>query len=429
MRPRTKPVALTLAAIAALLLFAAAIVWIGARTGAARRAAADYLGEMTGLPVSIAGLSVALLPTPALQLEGLAIAQPPGFDGDPLVDIGKLCVSISWGSLFGGDLALRLLAISEANVRPTLIADGSDNWSALIDRLSSLGGKGASHWSIGEFHIDDGAFEFYDAASNLSFRLTAITIEAGPITPAVEFPIELQLAGVSADNTLHFAAQGQARIDPDAGDYGARDLAIRGWVGGDPLPLAGIELEGGIGVASFESKTGVAEIKQGILTVAGIRTEFALRSEVGDRGAAVTFSLSALPFSPRAAAIALGHPLPATADAGVFQALEFTAKGRLDQGLLELDPVEGRLDNTRWNGAIVPQFRNVRLSADWIDIDQYLAPESKMRSEKKATLEETIAELGKLDIDAEIRIAEARVAGAKLRDVLLKVERGHGTNP
>ncbi len=429
MRLRKKPIALTLAALAALVLLAVAALWIGVRSDAARRFASDYLGELTGLPVRVAGLSIGFLPTPALELGGLAIAQPPGFGVDPLLDFGSARVSISWRSLFGGDLALRSIRISDATVRPAFVADGSDNWSALIERLSSLGGEGESRWSIGRLDIENGALEFYDAASNQRFRLTAITVEAGPIAPATDFPVDLQLAGVSGGYTMHFALQGRGLIDPDAGHYLARDLMFRGWAGGDPLPLAGIELEGGIGVASFDGKSGVAKIEAGAMTIAGIRSKFELQSEFGDHGTSVVFSLTTSPFSPRSAASAFGSPLPATADPGAFRSMQFSAKGRLDQGLLQLDPIEGRLDDTQWSGTIIPQLRQVRIRADRIDVDRYLAPESKTRSEKKTTLEESLAEFGKLDIDAEIRIAEARIAGAKLRNTLLKVERDGGTTP
>jgi hypothetical protein len=143
----------------------------------------------------------------------------------------------------------------------------------------------------------------------------------------------------------------------------------------------------------------------------------------------VVFRLATLPFSPRAAAIAFGHPLPATADPEAFYSMQFTAKGRIDQGLLQVDPIEGQFDETQWSGAIIPQFRQIRIRADRIDIDRYLAPQSKTRSEKKATLEELLAGFGKLDIDAEIRIAEARIAGAELKDALLKIERSGGATP
>lgn len=420
---------LTLAALAALVLLAVAALWIAARSDAARRLARDYLADLTGLPVSIDGLSIGFLPAPALELEGLAIAQPPGFGDDPLLDFGNARVSMTWRSLFGGDPAIRSIAVSDATVRPAFIADGSDNWSQLIERLSGLGGEGESRWSIERLDIENGALEFYDAASNLGLRLTAITVGAGPIKPAMDFPVDLQLAGVSGAHILHFAIKGSGFIDPDAGRYLARDLSLRGWLGGEPLPLAGIELEGGIGVASFDGKSGISVIKAGRMTFAGIRGGFELQSESGDRGTSMVFTLTTEPFSLRSAALAFGHPLPVTADPRAFQSVQVTARGHFDQDLLQLDPIEGRLDDTQWSGSILPQFRQVRIRADSIDLDRYLAPESKTRREKKATLEESIAELGKLDMDAEIRIAEARVAGAKLRNVVLKVERGGGTAP
>ncbi|MGB5131109.1 MAG: hypothetical protein WBO00_00735 [Steroidobacteraceae bacterium] len=424
---RKKPAALTLAAIAAFLLLTLAVLWIGPRTDAAHRAAGKYFGAMTGLPVTVDELSIGILPTPSLEIGGLAIAQPPGFGKDPLLEAGSVRIALTWGATFGGDPALRSIAISDLTVRPEFIADGSDNFSALIDRLSKQGGEGESHWSIGQFELERGALEFHDVAADLSFRLTAIGIVAESIAPATEFPVELQLAGVSGGNTLHFSLQGRGQIEPDASRYLARDLKLRGWLGGDPLPLAGIELEGGIGVASFDGKSGAAEIRLGKMTIAGIRSEFEMQSTAGDRGTSLAFTLAAAPFSPRSAAIAFGSPLPATADPEAFKSMEFIAKGRLDQGVLQLDLSEGWLDETQWSGSIVPQFRQFRIHADRIDLNRYLAPGSKASGGKEATLEESVAALGKLDIDAEIRIDEARVAGAILRDTVLKVERDGGT--
>ncbi len=434
MRLSKKTVALTLAALAAVLLLAVAALWIGVRTDAARRIVGDYLGELTGLPVTVERLSIGVLPTPALELEGLAIAQPPGFGTDPLLEVGYARVALTWGAAFGGDPALRSMAIADLTIRPEFIADGSDNFSALIERLSELGGEGESRWSIGKFELERGALEFYDTAADLSFRLTAIGIVADSIAPATDFPFELQLAGVSDGNTLHFSLQGRGRIEPDVSRYLGQDLRFKGWVGGEPLPLAGIELEGGIGVASYDGKSGGTEIKAGKMTLAGIRSEFGLQAMVGDRGTSLAFTLATSPFSPRSAAIAFGSPLPATADPEAFKSTEFSAKGRLDQGVLQLDFTEGWLDDTQWSGSIVPQFRKVRIRADRVDLDRYLPlgttpPGLKSRGEKKATLEESVAALGKLDIDAEIRIDEARVAGAKLRDTVLKVERDGGTPP
>ena len=429
MRFSRKPAALTLAAVAAVLLLALAILWIAPRTDAAHRALGDYLGGLTGLPVTVETLSIGILPTPSLKIGGLKVAQPPGFGPDPLLEAGSARVALTWGAAFGGDPALRSIAVSDLTVRPAYIADGSDNFSGLIERLSQLGGEGEARWSIGKLELQRGALKFYDAAADLGFRLTAIGVVADSIAPAVDFPVQLQLAGVSGGNTLHFSLQGLAHIEPDAGRYLARDLTLRGWLGGDPLPLAGIELEGGIGVASFDGKSGVAEIQRGTMTLAGIKSEFEMQSTVGDRGTSLAFTLATAPFSPRSASIAFGSPLPATADPDAFKSMEFHAQGRLDQGVLQLDFSEGWLDETQWSGSVVPQFRQFRIHADRIDIDRYLAPGSKSSGNRNATLEESVAALGELDIDAEIRIDEARVAGAKLHDMVLKVERGGGTPP
>jgi hypothetical protein len=103
--------------------------------------------------------------------------------------------------------------------------------------------------------------------------------------------------------------------------------------------------------------------------------------------------------------------------------------GRVREGELDLDPVSGRLDDTNFDARIVPGRRFVRANLDRLDVNRYLAPEVKTVRKKKATLEAAVAELARFDIDAEIRIAEALVAGAKLRDTVIRVERDGGEAP
>jgi hypothetical protein len=107
----------------------------------------------------------------------------------------------------------------------------------------------------------------------------------------------------------------------------------------------------------------------------------------------------------------------------------------LHDGVLRLDPVTGRLDDTNFEARAVPAERFVRAKLDRIDLDRYLPAAAKRASghnatpgtgatpARKATLEATVAELAKLDLDAEIRVEEARVAGATLRDAVIRVER------
>jgi len=87
--------------------------------------------------------------------------------------------------------------------------------------------------------------------------------------------------------------------------------------------------------------------------------------------------------------------------------------------------VSGRLDDTNFEASLAPAGRYLRARLDRIDLNRYLpkvaAPAAP--SGPKATLEEIAAQLATLDIDAEIHVGEARVAGAVLHDAVIRVER------
>ncbi len=411
-----------LAASAILALLAVALLWLGARTAVARRLVGDWIGEATGLPSTVEALRIGFLPGPVLEVDGLAIGQPPGFDADPLLEVGSLRVAVPWGSLFGAPAA-HSLSIADATVRPMLGPAGADNWSELFSRLADLGGEGESAWSIGSLDFERGALEFLDATSGAHWRLTAITIAAENIAPAVEFPVELRLAAVADANTIHFALNGRGRVDPDAGRYEATAINFRGWIGGEPLPLAGVEVLGAMELASFDQATRVAKLERCTFNLTGIPGELSGTLTLGEPDLRLAFEVKIDSFAPRAPAIAFGFPLPATADPQAFQSLQFSFEGRMQDGHLHLDPIAGRLDDTQFDGKVVPDQRLIRASVDYIDVNRYFAPGQKKAKDKKATLEAAIEELARFDLDAEIRIAEARVAGAKLRNTVIRVER------
>ena len=420
--PLTKPLVRILAVIAILALAAVAVLWLGARTAFARRVAGDWIAETSGLPASVESFRLGFLPRPFIQVGGLAITQPSGFDAGPLLEAGEVRVTVPWGSLFGAP-AVESLAVSDAVARPIKAADGADNWSALISRLAELGGEGPSAWSIARLEFERGALEFHDLATGSEWRLTAITIDAQDIAPAAGFPLEMSMAGVAGPNTFHFWLNGLGVVDPDAGRYAAKGLNFRGWAGGDPLPLAGIEMLGAAELASYENATGIAAIPRGTFNVAGIPGEFMTSFRPDDPDAQLTFSVKTDSFAPRAPAIAFGFPLPATADPQAYQALQLSFDGRRVNGVLHLDPIAGRLDDTQFDGRIVPAERLIRAEIDRIDLNRYLPAEPEGAKERKATLESIVEGLGDFDIDAEIRIGEALVAGAKLRNSVIRVER------
>jgi hypothetical protein len=417
-----KPLVIVLTAIAILALAVFALPWLGVRTAFARDAVARWISGKTGLPATVASLGIGYFPGPTLEIRGLSIGQPPGFGAEPLLELGEARISMLWSSLFAAP-AVETLSIANAVARLRVAGDGTDNWSALVDRLAELGGTEASAWSVDRLEFERGTLEYADAGSGSQWRLTAITLGAVNIVPGAQFPAQLRLAAVAGANTFHFALEGQARVDPDAGRYEAHGLNFRGWAGGEPLPLAGLELTGKLALVSFDDATGIAAFDRGSFKFAGIPGEFGGLLDLGESGTQTVFSLKTDDFAPRAPAIAFGHPLPVTADAQAFGSMQLTFESRMKDGVLHLDPVTGRIDHTLFHGRVVPGERLIRASFDQVDVDRYLAPGQKKRRDKKETLEAAIARLGEFDIDGEIRIEEARVAGAKLRDAVIRVAR------
>jgi AsmA protein len=427
-----RPLIVVPAAIALVAIAVVCIVWLGARTPLARNFVADRIGDAIGVPVTIETLRVSFFPLPSVEIGGLRISQPAGFGDKPFAEIGRASASIPWRGIFGNGL-IHDAAVSGATVRLAVARDGASNWSRLFPEAPSAPAAASvpvavQTWSVGSLSLEGGTVEFEDLAADSRWRLTAITVAAQEVAPASTFPLELRLAGVFGSNTVHYSATAEATVDLDAGRYEASDLAFRGWAGGEPMPLAGVEMTGRLTRAAFERSTGTATLVEGRFILAGIPAEFSGTLNLGAPQIEAELHVNTGVFSPRPPAIAFGHPLPATADPEAWRAAQLTVRGRMQDGELHLDPVSGRVDETRFEGHVIPSRRFVRASVDRIDVNRYFAAASKAASrsattrQKKATLEEAIAKLAEFDIDAEIRVGDARVGGARIRDAVIRVE-------
>jgi AsmA protein len=434
-----RPHILIPAAIAILAVVAVAVLWVGARTELARGMAARMIMERTGLPATVGSLGIGFLPSPSLEIEGLALAQPPGYGGEPLLSVERLRLELPWGSIFSRD-RLDTLILSGATLRLIVGADGVANWSK-VGRAPAAPAAPAPDaaeapppdWSLGTLAVDHGVIDYRDATAGTAWQLAGIAAKAEGVAPGAQFPLDFSLGGTLGPNTFHYAVKGLARLDTAAGRYEATRLAYRGWLGGEPLPLAGAELTGTLARATYESEGGRATLDAGRLSFGGVPAAFDGHFDFGAPVPAGELKLATDAFAPRPSAVAFGHPLPATADPAAFGSLQAAITARLADGGLVLDPVSGRLDDTNFEGSAIPGRRLVRLTLDRIDLDRYLPPAAaaaapakattptRAAAAKKRTLEEAVAGLSTLDLDLELRIGEATVAGARMRDALIRV--------
>ena len=203
-----RPFKIALIAVALVVLAITASLWIAGRTAVARNLVADWATEATGLPSTVESVTVGFLRGPSIELHGLSIAQPPGFDDKPLIEIGSVRITAPWSSLFGDPVA-HGLTIDKAVMRPRVKTDGRDNWSAMIERLmESEEEQPAPAWAVGRLAVNESVLDYDDASTETRFRLSAIMIVASDLSPAADFPVELRLGGESGKNTFLFAFGG-----------------------------------------------------------------------------------------------------------------------------------------------------------------------------------------------------------------------------
>ena len=417
------------AAIALVAVAVFALLWAGARTPYVRGLIAGAITDATGLPARVGRLHLGFIPSPRLDIGGLIVAQPPGFGDDALLEVERIQIALPWRRIFGATDRINTLTVANATARLRVSADGTSNWSKLFrEPLVTATPAEPAHWSIGALALEGGAIDYRDAATGAHGQLTAITVEAGNVAPGAAFPLELRLGGIAGPNTIHFALKGEARMDLDTGRYEASAIEFRGWLGGDPLPLAGAELAGTLRQASYESGTGVASFAGGQFKFAEIPGRFDGTLDLDEPALVADFAVATEAFAPRAPAIIFGQALPVTADPAAFESLQVALRARMADGEIALDPLSGRLDDTNFEGRVVPGRRLVRASLDGIDFNRYLPPATKAESgrsskssNKKATLESLATELARLDFDAELRIGEARIGDAKVRDAVIRI--------
>ena len=414
------------AAIALVALAVFVVLWIGARTELARGMVARAITDSIGLPATIESLQLGFFPSPSADIGGLAIAQPPGFGDEPFLTVGRLRLSLPWGRLFSRN-TLNSVDITEATARLVVGADGVANWSKIggaSSKTSSPTAEAKADWLIRALELERGMIDYRDLGSNAHWQLAGIGLTVQDLAPASEFPLDLRLGGVFGSNTIHYAMKGRGRLDPDAGKYEATALDIRGWAGGDPLPLAGVELTGALERATYRERHRQGEAGRRALQARGHPRDFRRRARLRRAGArreparedrALRAARARGQFRPRAARDHRSGGLRIAA--GRVRG----AAARMANSRSILSPAGSTTRTSR--GASCRPGASCGRASTRIDLNRYVPPTAKTLHKKKATLEAVVAELATYDLDAEIRIGEARIAGVNVRDMVIRVER------
>ena len=425
MRP-ARIAALTFTVLAATLVALALLGYLLVQSDRAAHSLAQRVAVLLAAPVQIEGLSIGYFPRPHAQLRGLTIGSPA--DAVDLLQIERARLEISWRGLRQAPTSLTALHLEGVIVRPRVDAAGADNWTWLLDRLAELAGDEPAAFSIGELRIERGRVEFLDARDGTALTLSGLTLHASDLEPGRQFPLELRFAGEGAGQVFHAAITALATLDPDRQHYLLEKGSLVGWLGGGRLATGGVDLTGSFLRAEADLAAARASVTRLGFEGLGLTGTANLAAAGLDASPTLSFDLATEAFAPRAVGNALQLELPATTDPAALASARLTAQGVLDAQALVLEAFSGEFDDSAFTGSLrLPIAAGVpilRLVIDALVLDRYLPPAAADARplEPAAALEEVLAGLLNLDLDAEIRIERMTVDDAEVRNLRVVVE-------
>ena len=173
-------VAVAVLLVAAVLIAPSFIDW-----NAHKKQISALVRDATGRELTIRGnIDVTILPSPALRVENVRLANIPGAVSPEMVRLPEARISVAFGSLFQGRLAA-VVTLLRPTVNLEKLADGSVNWdftkagSAAVD-TDAGGTAGADDGlpldlRLDSFRIEDGSIGYYDAATGTVERIEKLS--------------------------------------------------------------------------------------------------------------------------------------------------------------------------------------------------------------------------------------------------------------
>ena len=327
----------------------------------------------------------------ALRSDGGSIANAPGFEGGALATWRQITFGVAMRPLLGRRIEIDKIEIEGLVLDLQQDAAGQANWSFPPSPAEPAPSQPLA-LQLGGIELRDGAVRYRDAASGADWKLTNLSLGAVP--------------------------RG-ARFDPFRG---LDEVAFAAQLQGGPLP------EGGAPLALLAPAVDIDLTTQGVrlpsfqARVDTVRLHGSMSYAGGERPVSQG-SLTVLTESLREQLGRLRIALPPMQDPTTLGATRLDVDYRWGNGELVAEQFALVLDETRLGGRVSlprlsPLAVRFALEADTIDLDRYLEPPEI----KGKPLVLPVEWLRSLDVVGELRMAQAKAAGAAARQMTLKVE-------
>jgi uncharacterized protein involved in outer membrane biogenesis len=137
--------------------------------------------EATGRRLAIDGdIGFTILPTPALHVSRLRLANLPGATSPEMVSVGNLEVEVALIPLLSGEIQIKQVRVTKPIISIEILADGRANYDFGTSGGSSEsadGGSGETALSLDSLVIEDASLTYIDAKSGLKETIEGLSAE------------------------------------------------------------------------------------------------------------------------------------------------------------------------------------------------------------------------------------------------------------
>lgn len=387
-----KYVGLALGALAALLLLLVFAVALFFDPNDYKDRLQRVVEERTGRELQLAGpLELAWFPWLAVEFGPATLGNAAGFGEAPFLEIGRARLGVRIAALvLRRRLEFDTLRIDRPVLRLAVAADGRDNWTDLVDRLSAepaapeaAPGGPPLTIAFSGLRIADGALEFADARDAHRIELSDLDVETG--APQAGVPFDLR-AGFTyrSDPASSIATTLAARttLDPERSRLRLDEPRFELRLQGEDWPSAGLPLSLRSGPIDLDWSAQTLAMPQLVVESLGARLtgELTGRQIIDDPKLGGPLRLEKLALRDWLAKA--GIELPATRDPKALGSLELSGQLAATSKAFALESLKLRLDDSSATGRLgiddldaeVLPLR-FELSVDQLDLDRYLPPD------------------------------------------------------
>lgn len=420
---------LTVAALAALAILAAAALLLLVDPNHYRAAIEARVQQATGRPFALAGaVKLEFFPWLALDVGKVTVGNSAGFGNAPLLTSERARVGARLLPLLRGRLEVNRVALDGLTVNLVRRRDGHTNWEDLgraTRAPDAAGSHGLAEISVAGIDISRATLTVRDEGKGALTRIRDFELHTGALGPARPTDLALAARLDSGDGTATTRVELRTRATLDSERSRATLAEVR--LSGERTPV-----DAGAKPTPFSVSTPEAAFDWSAGTLApttlDVRVgELALTAEVAGEelfGARhVHGRVRAAELSPRKLAPSLGWPVPTTRDPNAFTRLGGSASFRLGEQALALEELDLTLDRTRVRGTVsiadlAMPVVVIELHADTIDLDGYRTPPGPAAAGKPAAAAPLpVAGLRALKVRGSLAVDHATIAGLAIADV------------